>query len=128
MFVEAAVEFTVPLQKLSVIEGTPATFTCEVSNVKRDMPVTWLKDGKPLPTDDKNIEMQVVDKVFSLHIPSTVVEDEAEYTIVIGKSKSKAELLVDGELSYSGCHIYFQISIIGLANLLLFLMINILNI
>lgn len=95
---EAPVEFLVPLQKLYVIEGSPATFTCEVAKITGDMPVVWLKDGKPLPADSKDLEMKATGNVLSLHFPSTVLEDEAEYSIVIGKSKSRAELLVDGML------------------------------
>jgi len=84
------------LEKQAVIEGEPATFTCEVAKVTSDMPITWLRDGKPLPADS-GCQVSTVDKVLTLHIPKTVLDDEAEYTVVVGKTKSTAELLVDGE-------------------------------
>lgn len=79
-----------------MIEGNPATFTCELGGVSSDMPVTWLKDGKTIPADSKDVEVKTVGNVLSLHIPATVLDDEAEYAVVVGKSRSKAELLVDG--------------------------------
>ena len=94
--VEAPIEFVKPLQKIIVLEGQPATFSCEVANVSSDMPVTWCKDGKTLSADSKHTIMKTEGKVLSLHIPCTTIDDEAEYSIVIGKSKCKAELLVDG--------------------------------
>ena len=60
------------------------------------MPVTWLKDGKPLSASE--VEMKADGPVLSLHIPSTVLDDEAEYAVMVGKTQSKAELLVDGKI------------------------------
>lgn len=99
LLIEAPVEFVKPLQKIIVLESQPAIFTCEVANVGSDMPVTWYKDGKVLPADNKNIVMEATGNVLSLHILSTTLDDEAEYSVVVGKTKSKAELLVDGEIN-----------------------------
>lgn len=86
-----------PLQKVSVMEGDSAVLVCEVANVSGDMPITWLKDGKPLTAKPSEIEMMAEGPVLSLRLPATVLDDEAEYTIIVGKTQSKAELLVDGQ-------------------------------
>lgn len=94
---EIPVEFVTPLKKVTVTEGQSATLTCQVANVTEDTPVTWLKDGEAIPADSTSVELKSEGPVYSLHLPATVLDDEAEYTIVVGKTQSKAELLVDGK-------------------------------
>lgn len=101
LFSDEPVEFAKPLQKVTVTEGQPATLSCELAKVSVDLPITWLKEGKEIPVDNKHAVMRTEGKVLSLHIDSTVLDDEAEYAIVVGKTKSKAELLVDGKNSVS---------------------------
>lgn len=92
-------EFVKPLEKVEVTEGQPATFTCQLAKIPKNSPVTWLKDGKPILADGKDVVMKAEDTVLSLHIPATVLDDEAEYSVVVGKVKSAAELLVDGKVT-----------------------------
>jgi hypothetical protein len=91
---ELPVHIIVPLKDTEVTEGETVTLTCEV-NIP-DLPARWFKDKVEIfPTDDR--QMSVEGTVHKLTIPKSVLEDEAEYLVVIGGRQSKALLLVEGE-------------------------------
>lgn len=66
---------------------------CKLS--RPDAKVTWYKDGKELIPDDGH-EI-IVDKSWRrLKIPACVLDDEAEYSVVVGDETSRAMLWVEG--------------------------------
>ena len=66
---------------------------CKLS--RPDAKVTWYKDGKEIIPDD-NHEITVDGNWQRLKIASCVLDDEAEYSVVVGKESSRAMLWVEG--------------------------------
>jgi len=93
-FTEKPVTFTVPLKETVSVEGDTVTLECQIS--KANVEVAWLKDGKPVNTDEKHV-IQVDESWHRLTLPSVGLEEEAEYTVQIGDQSTKAMLWVEGE-------------------------------
>ena len=85
--------FTKPLKDQHVLETEDAAFDCQMT--KRDIPVTWLKDGRELEVDER-VEVITDGFIQELVIYESIVEDEAEYSCVCGEEKTAAKLTVEG--------------------------------
>ena len=95
VFLEGPTTFTVPLQEQTVIEKETATFTCEVS--KPDKKVKWFKSGKEI-IPDQHFTIDCDACVHRLTISNCYETDSAEYTAKIDRSKTSANLIVEGEI------------------------------
>lgn len=56
----------------------------------------WLKNGRKI-VPDEHTQITVDGCVHTMRIPRSVVEDSAEFTAKIGKAKTAAKLIVEGE-------------------------------
>ncbi|GBN94600.1 Titin, partial [Araneus ventricosus] len=88
---KTGVEFTEKLYDVEVKEREPSVFSVEVS--QPDAQVTWHKDGELVkPTDRiKIVEDGCTRKLI---IEDSTVNDEGEYTCVLGEKECTAELVV----------------------------------
>lgn len=89
------VNFVTPLEDIDCKEEDTITFICEIN--KPDCPAIWKKDGKPLPAEPR-FEILVQGTEHSLIIRDVVLDDEADYTIVIEDATSTGGLFVEEEL------------------------------
>ncbi|CAG9530817.1 unnamed protein product, partial [Cercopithifilaria johnstoni] len=84
---------------VEIDEGEEIGFSCELSDA--DASVVWLKDGKPLPSDDRiMIKEDGVER--KLTIRNAVLEDSGKYvcSTIDKKTQSEAELIVKEELPH----------------------------
>ncbi|KAK6109173.1 Immunoglobulin I-set domain family protein [Brugia pahangi] len=84
---------------LEVDEGEKIGFSCELSDA--DASVIWLKDGKPLRSDDRiTISEDGIER--KLTIRNSILEDSGKYicSTVDRKAQSEAELIVKEELPH----------------------------
>ena len=72
---------------------------CKLS--RPDADVTWYKDGKEITSGD-NVEIVVDGKWRRLRIPTCALDDEAEYSVVVGNESSRAMLWVEGKFAHIG--------------------------
>ena len=98
---EQPVAFKTPLKETQTTEGQTATLTCQLT---RPSTVTWLKDGNVL-TPDESFDLTVDDVTHTLTIPVSTLADEAEYTVTVGDTTTKAMLWVEGTYLYYVMHI-----------------------
>lgn len=85
--------FASQLQELESSEHDSITFQCEVT--KSNATAKWLKNEDEIESSDKyNIHAQ--GKKHSLTIHDVTLDDEGEYTCVIGDTESIGYLFVDG--------------------------------
>ncbi|XP_071791673.1 obscurin-like protein 1 [Asterias amurensis] len=87
-----ATKFTKPLTETEATQKETVTLTCEISHDKGV--VKWLKDGKDLP-DSPRYKTTSEGKIRSLVIEDVKLDEEGEYTCVIGDNKSTAGLFVE---------------------------------
>jgi titin len=87
-------EFLKPLQDQDVMETQTATLTTEVNLAGKT--AQWLKNGKAIKASE-HYEMISEGTTHTLLIKDAVLDDEAEYTVVIGDAKSTATVFVEGE-------------------------------
>ena len=71
---------------------------CKLS--RPDADVTWYKDGKEISPDD-NIEIVVDGKWRRLRIKTCALDDEAEYSVIVGNESSRAMLWVEGRFTHT---------------------------
>ncbi|VBB25891.1 unnamed protein product, partial [Acanthocheilonema viteae] len=84
---------------IEVDEGEEIGFSCELSDA--DASVVWLKDGKPLPSNDRiMIKEDGVER--KLTIRNAVLEDSGKYvcSTIDKKTQTEAELVVREELPH----------------------------
>ena len=60
----------------------------------------WFKNGRKI-TPDEHTEITCDGCVHTMRIPRSVVEDSAEFTAKIGKAKTAAKLVVEGNVTAS---------------------------
>ena len=89
------VHFVTPLSDIDCKEEETITFFCEIN--KSDCNAVWKKDSQPLPPDTR-FETMVKGKEHYLIIRDVMLDDEADYTIVIEDAESTAGLFVEEEL------------------------------
>ncbi|KAK8788814.1 hypothetical protein V5799_021408 [Amblyomma americanum] len=88
-----SVEFTARLpEKTTVPQDTDAIF--EVALSRADVDVVWMKNGKPIPMDQR-FKFVKEEKVRRLVVPCVDKEDTAEYTCVAGNVKTSTILHVE---------------------------------
>ena len=97
----AATKFTKPLTETEATQKETVTLTCEISHDKGV--VKWLKDGKDLP-DSPRYKTTSKGKIRSLVIEDVKLDEEGEYTCVIGDNKSTAGLFVERKW----CPLFFE--------------------
>ena len=73
-------------QDIQVVIGEPAELNVKLSGVPKPN-IQWLKNGQPLPIDNKRIKTLEKDDVYSLIIETTQLDDKASYTL---KATNKA--------------------------------------
>lgn len=80
---------------LKVDEGEGIEFSCELSD--SDASVIWLKDGKPLSSNDR-IMIKEDGAERKLTIKNAMIEDSGKYicSTIDNKTQSEAELIVKG--------------------------------
>ena len=71
---------------------------CKLS--RPDADVTWYKDGKEITPDD-NVEIVVDGKWRRLRIKTCALDDEAEYSVIVGNESSRAMLWVEGRFTHT---------------------------
>ena len=93
--VETVVTITVPLKDVTVPEEESVTLECELS--KPDQKVKWFKNGKEIKPDKKRgIIPKVEGNKHSLHIPKSLTDDTADYSLKFDDQETKAKLTVEG--------------------------------
>lgn len=93
IILEAPVQFIIPLEEATVLEGESVTFTCETTDEMA--PAKWYKDGKEIVPSD-HMQTESKGKVHKLIIPKADIDDRAEYTVQVRDKTSKAPLFVEG--------------------------------
>lgn len=84
-----------PLQEqMECIEGDTVTLVCEVN--KPNKPAMWLRDGEQITAAD-GYEITVEGNVHKLLIRQASLENEAEYTCMIGNVDTTTMLYVEGK-------------------------------
>lgn len=100
-FVEKPLEFVKPLKDIEVTEGQDIVLECVVS--KEGLKASWQKNGKALPVDNR-IKVTADKDTHRLAITSAMVEDKAEYTVMVADKSSTAKVFVEGQ--HSNCTQY----------------------
>ena len=89
---------TVPLEDLSVTDGDPASFSCEIE-APNDADVQWYRGSKLL---EQSLDYTQIREgpVLQLLITETFSDDEGEYKVVVstdsGSASTTAKLTVTG--------------------------------
>lgn len=96
------------MNDVHVIEKQKATLECEVT--KSSATVKWLKEGKELKSSDR-IKFVSDGFVRQIVFAETMLDDESEYSCVIGDVETKATLFVDGkkEISFDLLHYFLLV-------------------
>ena len=92
---EAKVTITAPLKDVTILEEKGVTLECELS--KPDKKVKWFKNGKEVKPDKKRgITTKVEGIKHTLHIPKSLTDDTAEYSLKFDDQETKGRLTVEG--------------------------------
>ncbi|XP_043323033.1 obscurin isoform X2 [Cervus canadensis] len=83
-------EFIGRLRSKEVVEGTTATFHCELS---KEAPVEWRKGPETLRAGDR-VSLRQDGAVCELEMRDLTVEDAGEYSCVCGQEKTSATLTI----------------------------------
>ena len=94
-FIALPVTFKRELQRITVKEGDPGTFSCEVS--KPGAPVEWRK-GRVLLKPGSKYEMKWEGNLTKLIINNIEDSDAGNYSCKTADSQTTAELIVKGKL------------------------------
>lgn len=96
LFLEKPLKITKPLsERYNSVEGDTLTLVCEVN--KPGVVAMWLKDGEQITITD-GYEITVDGCRHILTIPDVTLDDEAEYTIMIGSEESTGLVLIEGKV------------------------------
>ena len=94
-FIESPLEFVTPLRdRLECTEGDKVMLVCELN--KPNKPAMWLRDGEQITAAD-GYEIIVDGNVHKLVIRRASLDDEAEYTVMVGNNESSTMVFVEGE-------------------------------
>lgn len=94
LLVESPLEWVVSLRdRYDIAEGDCISMICEVN--KPNVPAMWLKDGEQITVAD-GYEIIMDGCRHILRIPSCELEDDAEYTVMVGDLESITSLFVEG--------------------------------
>lgn len=103
-FTEVVLEFTHKLSDGTFTEGEMFELSCELS--RPDVPVTWLKNRKPLTPSDR-IRILCERYRHVLQIMEAIPEDEGEYTLLLpNNTETSAVIKVKGQghsFNYNEC-------------------------
>ena len=93
---ESPIHIVKPLEPIAEAEeNTDVTFECEVS--KPDVPGAWFKDDlEILPEVDEKYDVILEGVTHGLTVHDVVPDDEAEYTLEIGKESTTTKLVLQG--------------------------------
>ncbi|VDI80926.1 Hypothetical predicted protein [Mytilus galloprovincialis] len=75
----------------ALIEGQDVSISCEI--IHKNMRGTWYKNGSPVSSTDR-IECGINEKIHTLNIHNTVLDDRAEYCIEFNGVKREIQLHV----------------------------------
>lgn len=92
--VEISASFTIGLKDIEVTENSSFTLEVELSHPKAD--VTWLMDDVELEQNEK-YEFVVNDLQRQLLVSDVTLEDEGEYTCLVGDDETSAYVVVNGK-------------------------------
>ena len=87
------------------MEGDTLTLICEVN--KPGVIAMWLKDGEQITVTD-GYEITVDGCRHILTIPDATLDDEAEYTVMIGNEESTGLVLIEGNIEIILLVIYLR--------------------
>lgn len=87
------------------MEGDTLTLICEVN--KPGVIAMWLKDGEQITITD-GYEITVDGCHHILTIPHATLDDEAEYTVMIGNEESTGLVLIEGNIEIILLVIYLR--------------------
>jgi hypothetical protein len=94
LLTESPLEWVVSLRdRYDAAEGDCVSMICEVN--KPGVPAMWLKDGEQITVAD-GYEIIHDGCRHILRIPSCELEDDAEYTVMVGDLESVTSLFVEG--------------------------------
>ena len=93
---ESPIHIVKPLESVTkATESTDVTFECEVN--KPDVPGAWFKDDlEILPEVDEKYDVILEGVTHGLTVHDVMPEDEAEYTLEIGKESTTTKLMLEG--------------------------------
>ena len=97
IFVEAPVEFTRPLENLTITEGQPLRLSCTLS--KENCEVTWLKDDEEIKiTEGDNRYAATNDiRAYRLEVKESKMTDAGMYTIKVEDKQQSCQVVVTGK-------------------------------
>jgi hypothetical protein len=106
LLAEKPLKITKPLNdKYNCMEGDTLTLICEVN--KPGVIAMWLKDGEQITVTD-GYEITVDGCRHILTIPDATLDDEAEYTVMIGNEESTGLVLIEGNIEIILLVIYLR--------------------
>ena len=88
---EEKLKFLEPLEDIDTQEKKTIVFTCKVN--RPEVTVKWMKAGQEV-TLSKRILYRVDKDKHTLTIKDCILDDEGEYTAVVGDDKCTAELVI----------------------------------
>ena len=93
---ESPIHIVKPLEPVtSATENDDVAFECEVS--KPDVPGAWFKDDlEILPEVDEKYDVILEGVTHGLTVHEVMPDDEAEYTLEIGKESTTTKLVLEG--------------------------------
>lgn len=87
--------FQKPLENNTIVEGSDTVLRCKTE--ERGGYVEWLKDGKKINHEAKNITQQIIsEQIYELKITSACLVDSGKYGILKNGICSEAYLKVKG--------------------------------
>lgn len=92
-------KFTKLLRSQQNVEKDTVTLACELDDPAGD--VTWLKDGKEIKPDSKDVQIVKDGKKRKLIIKSAKLSDAGQYACVTNADKTQAELTVNKENKFN---------------------------
>lgn len=90
-FAEEKIKFMEPIEDIETQEKKTISFVCKVN--RPDVTVRWLKVGEEVKLS-KRLVYRTDGLKHTLTIKDCVMEDEGEYTAVVGDNKCSAELII----------------------------------
>lgn len=80
---------------MKVVEKEQFSLTIKLD---KPAPVVWYKNGKPIDTTDARYQISNVDAEYTMTVPKSSPDDEAEFSVSVGDEKSKTKVIIESKL------------------------------